>query len=232
MSDDEFGLDDDAFDEADLAAIDEIEHKFTVAASQGVAVVPKQAMTPPINTSINPIIKASQERSRFLHPPPPKRVRTNEWSVTSVPNRDYEVDDTPDYAVIAAKDGRYRILDSGANPRTTSLAVPSVLVASQQQRPMASQRSFSGPLRGVGASSTIPASQRVQASQSRFAAITAALKETNLGDTESGDEMKALREQVEEVYRERFMTTSNNIDQEPTATTRKRSCRCSFANRT
>ncbi|KIM29680.1 hypothetical protein M408DRAFT_22563 [Serendipita vermifera MAFF 305830] len=201
MSDDEFDLISDAFDDADLAVIDEMEHKFTVAASQAPPGLPKQAVTSPTNTSINLPNKAAQDRSRFLHPPPPKRVRTNEWSVTSVPNREYE-DDTPDYAVIAAKDGKYRILESGANPRTTSLAVPSGPMASQQQqRPMASQRSFSGPLRIASTSNAVPSSQRFPASQSRFAAITAALQDTNLGNTGAEDEMRVLREQLAELRR-------------------------------
>ena len=195
MSDDEFGLDDDIFDDVDLAAIEEIEQKFTTPASQAVPAISKATISPSVT---NAPIKASQDRSRFLHPPPAKRIRTNEWNVTSVPNRDYE-DDTPDYAVIAAKDGKYRILDHGANPRTTSLAIPSLPVASQQQRPMASQRSFSGPVRTMGVSSVAPSSQKIQASQSRFAAITAALQEAKLGDKDAEEEMKALREQVAEV---------------------------------
>jgi hypothetical protein len=216
--DDDFGLDDGIFDAADLAKIDEIEHKY-VAAPQ----VPSSqtSSNPPTNNIPNVPTKPPQDR--FIRPlPPAKRLRTNEWNVTSLPNRDYTVqeeeDDTPNYAVVAAKDGKYRIVDSSDPlPRTTSLAVPSISgtsagsqqikMGSQYVRPLASQRQDASggsqyPRTGRGAgtqSSAVPtsASRNVGSSQSRFAAITAALKETRLSENE--EEMEALRAQVAEV---------------------------------
>ena len=216
--DDDFGLDDDIFDAADLAKINEIEHKYVAASQVSSVQIPSKR---PTNNVSNVPTKPSQDR--FIRPlPPAKRLRTNEWNVTSLPNRDYTVqeeeDDTPNYAVVAAKDGKYRIVDSSdPPPRTASLAMPSVpgssagsqqsRMGSQHVRPMPSQRqdasgSSQYPRAGRGAgtqSSTVPplASRNVGSSQSRFAAITAALKETRLNET--GEEMEALRAQVTEV---------------------------------
>lgn len=215
--DDDFGLDDDIFDAADLAKIDEIEHKYVAASHVSSSRIPSK---PPTNV---PSVPTKPSQDRFIRPlPPAKRLRTNEWNVTSLPNRDYmvqeEEDDTPDYAVVAAKDGKYRIVDSSdPPPRTTSLAVPSVSGTSvggqqirmggQHVRPVASQRqdasrSSQYPRAGRGAgtqsSAVAPsASRNVGSSQSRFAAITAALKETRLSET--NEEMEALRAQVDEV---------------------------------
>jgi len=221
--DDEFGLDNEIFDEADLAKIEEMERKY-IASQQVKASQPIQfSSSRPFNsipTNVQP-----QARDRFIRPlPPAKRLRTNEWSVTSVPNREYvvpgEEDDTPSYAVVAANDGKYRIVnENDPPPRTTSLAIPSAsgspmithsprTTSSQIQGPMTSQRQemsssspFPRPPHGVGtqyttavASST---SKNVASSQSRFAAITAALKETRLSGPE--DETEILRMQVAEV---------------------------------
>jgi hypothetical protein len=216
--DDDFGLDDDIFDAADLAKIDEIEHKY-VAGSQ----VSSSQIPPKLPTNNVPNVPTKPSQDRFIRPlPPAKRLRTNEWNVTSLPNRDYtaqeEEDDTPNYAVVAAKDGKYRIVDSSdPPPRTTSLAVPSVpgssagsqqiRIGNQHVRPVAPQRQDASSSsqypragRGTGTqSSVIPssASRNVGSSQSRFAAITAALKETRLSENEG--EMEALRAQVAEV---------------------------------
>jgi hypothetical protein len=212
--DDDFGLDEGVFDAAVLAELDEIEHKFAAASQQSRVFSSQITSMPPSNSVPKLPIKPSQDR--FIRPlPPAKRPRPNEWNATSLPNREYSVleedDDTPTYAVVAAKDGKYRIVDSAdPPPRTTSLAVLSIPVpptGSQYVRPMASRRqdassssSYPRAGRGMGTQrSTVlsTAPRNVGSSQSRTAAITAALRETRLDEGE--EEMEALRAQVAEV---------------------------------
>ncbi|KAG8834473.1 hypothetical protein FRC17_008529 [Serendipita sp. 399] len=198
MSDDEFDLDDGFLDAATLAVLDAVEQRFahTEAATQHVPYKPPSQ------------IPSKPSQDRFIRPPPPKRLRTNEWNVTTRPNRDAgdSDDDIPNIAIVA-QGGKYRIVDPvEGNPRSESFATrPGKQIVNLSQRntvlsqrvirPVPSTQAFRG--NGIAR----PATQRqpdVQASQARYAAITAALKDTN----EAEEELAELRIQYSKLQRE------------------------------
>ncbi|PVF94043.1 hypothetical protein CPB86DRAFT_818295 [Serendipita vermifera] len=186
MSDDEYDFTEDGFDASDFAKIDEIENKFLTTASQ----------VPPPAPTTNLPVRPPQER--FIRAPPAKRQRPNNWSAVSVPHREVEdEDDTPDFTIVAAKDGKYRIVDpSDANLRTTSLgapiAAPSRMVASIKDGTQSSQPFL---IRTPSHSSTRTNGDRhIGSSQSRMAAITAGLEDTKIGGV--NEELERLRAQV------------------------------------
>lgn len=213
MSEDEYDLGD--FDAESLAVVAEVEQKF----QENVTlenVVPQGAI--PSRPATTLPTRPTQER--FIRPPPAKRVRTNEWNTFSLPNRSESDEDMLDFAVVAAQDGKYRVLNaengiSKTNSFTNSSSVQHT--ASNHQLQHAHESSKPTSSRGVPQassntlrrapsvsntwrnSSVIPTNSQypINPSQSRIAAITAALQESDepVGD----DEVAKLRAQILEV---------------------------------
>jgi hypothetical protein len=193
MSDDEFGFDDDIFDAADLAKLDEIEQKYIATTTQ--AAPPRPAC----------VLPAKPPQDRLVRPLPNKRIRSNDWTPDSRPTRIIQEEDDnepPPIAIVATKDGKYRAINPAeASTRALSLAVPSTL-----------------PLRILSGAPawpdvTIPPTRVEQtptpayspgqrdgtgSSNAPFAAITAALQETNLNSSVE-DELLKLRAEVAKV---------------------------------
>jgi hypothetical protein len=203
MSDDEFDFPEDALDASDLAKLDEIENKYLTTASQ---------VPPPVPTTNLPI-RPSQER--FIRAPPAKRPRPNNWPVVSAPVREVEEeDDTPDFTIVAAKDGKYRIVDpSDANLRTASLGAPTRAPSTRAVAPLKSSTQFSQPsfVRTPSHSSAVqPNGERhVPFSQARVAAITAGLEDTKIGGV--SEELERLRAEVLRVRIHLSFCTSSDL---------------------
>ncbi|KAG8843201.1 hypothetical protein FRB91_003543 [Serendipita sp. 411] len=203
MSDDEFGLDDTFLDAATLAALDAAEQRHV---QSGDATQP--APCKPLSQ-----IPSKPSQERFIRPPPPKRVRGNDWTVTTKPNRDVNDsdDDIPDMAIVA-HGGKYRIIDPiEGNPRSASFAAkpgkqlvnPSQSVTNISQRvirPVPSSQVIRGNGIARPASQRPPMDNSMQASQARYAAITAALKDTRIN--ESDEELAQLRAQLAQLRRD------------------------------
>lgn len=200
MSDDEFGFDDTAFDAADFAKIDEIEQKYASIATQGQP--PKPAPTLPVRPT---------QADRVIHPIPAKRFRSNQWTRDSIPRRHVQEntnsdDETPpSFNVIATKDGKYHAIDPNSGSTfTVHSTTPSALPGLPTTSDSSNQRAVL-PQRRV---EQTPTPQNFQswkvlndgnASNSRFTAITSALKETTVKDNIE-DELTKLRTEVERVW--------------------------------
>jgi hypothetical protein len=197
MSDDEFSFDDDVFDAADLAKLDEIEQKYIATATQAA---------PPRPASVLP---AKPPQDRLIRPLPTKRIRSNDWTPASRPNRTIQEDDDnepPPIAIVATKDGKYRAINPAeAGTRALSLAVPSTLPPRTMSDAPARPDSMMPPRR-VEQTPTPVYSQGQRdsvgdgagSSNAPFAAITAALQETNLNSSVE-DELLKLRAEITKV---------------------------------
>lgn len=206
MSDDDFDLVDDLFDAAALETLDKVEQRHAQSASQ--ATVDKQKTSLPLKSS----------QGRVSRPPPPKRFKADEWTAIPVPNGDLAdvEEEMPEVAVVIAKDGKYQTFHPvEGNPRTGSFATHTLRTASQPLRgePGPSQRIMrSIPNKngirangnGYGASQSIPYQESYAASQSRFAAITSALRQTTIA--EEDNELAKLRAQIEKLKLEHEAT--------------------------
>jgi hypothetical protein len=197
MSEDEFGFDDDVFDAADLAKLDEIEQKYIATATQ---------VAPPKPASVLP---AKPSQDRLIRPLPSKRIRSNDWRPASRPNRTIQDDDNepPPIAIVATKDGKYRAINPAeASTRTLSLAIPSTLpprtLSGAPARPdsvVPLRRAEQTPTPAYSQGQRDSAGDGAGSSNARFAAITAALQETNLNSNVE-DELLKLRAEVAKVY--------------------------------
>jgi hypothetical protein len=145
-------------------------------------------------------------------------VRTNEWDPSTAPNRNNGLDeDMLDIAVIAAGDGTYHVLNASngvpkinlsTNPPTTQ---PKTANRPEQLRKPAPSRMLPPPasnslIRVTSRNNLRPQSSLMpptsqyaaNASQSRIAAITAALGDSD--GSEEEDELAKLRAQIRKVY--------------------------------
>lgn len=188
MSDDDFGFDDDDFDAADLAKIDEIEQKYIAT------------QAPPSRPA--PVLPARPSQDRYIRPFPAKRIRSNDWNESSRPNRTIqEIDDDkpPEAAVVARRDGTYIPADSlTVNTRGISFAVPSALpprtASDYPATPTAVQRVEQTPTPVYSQGQRTSPAEGSAHSHARFAAITAALEETNLNGNAASELAQAKAE--------------------------------------
>lgn len=204
MSEDEYDMGD--LDAESLAVVAEVEQRF----QQNVNLenrAPQNAFPPKPTTALP--TKPTQER--FIRPPPAKRVRTNDWNASTLQNRSESDEDMLDFAVIAAGDGTYRVLNaSNGIPKinlstNSSTSQPKALTRLEQPPRPAPPRILHHPTsnslrRAPSQSNLRPANSQhaVNASQSRIAAITAALAESD--DSGDENELAKLRAQIREVY--------------------------------
>ena len=119
MSDeDEYAFDD--WDDATLAELSATEQRISYQLTQ-IQAQPRSAQSIPQT-------KQSLVRQADFGEPPAKRLKPNNWSPNAPSGRYVSLnaeDDTAELEVFAGSDGRARIFDPRAPPRTTSLAVPS-----------------------------------------------------------------------------------------------------------
>ena len=154
MSDeDEYAFDD--WDDATLAELSATEQRISYKLTQTQA-------QPQFAQSVPPT-KQSLVRQADFENPPAKRLRPNNWSPNAPSGRHVSLnaeDDTEELEVFAGSDGRARIFDPRAPPRTTSLAVPSKQITSSPFTYTTSHEPINRPRQAPGRPSLLASQQR------------------------------------------------------------------------
>ncbi len=151
--DDEFAFDD--WDDATLAELSATEQRISYKLTQSQAQPQSAQSVPPA--------KQSLVRQADFGDPPAKRLKPNNWSPNASSGRYVSLnaeDDTAELEVFAGSDGRARIFDPRAPPRTTSLAVPSKQTTSSPFTYTTSHEPISRPRHAPGRPSLLASQQR------------------------------------------------------------------------
>lgn len=154
MSDeDEFAFDD--WDDAILAELSATEQRISYKLTQTQAQPQSAQSVPPT--------KQSLVRQADFGNPPAKRLKPNNWTPNAPSDRHVSLnaeDDTAELEVFAGSDGRARIFDPRAPPRTTSLAVPSKQTTSSSFTYTTSHEPISRPRHALSRPSLLASQQR------------------------------------------------------------------------